>query len=70
MATVADVIRPSSEEESIAIQPNCVLINEVTVCEDAAVDPNFAAFSFGPYAIVHIVTINLLFWLLVEKNLL
>ena len=67
--SVADVIRPADEGnlEEGEIAPNCSLINEVTVCDDPIVSPNFAAYSFGPYAYVNLLLVNLLFWLLVNK---
>ena len=66
--SVADVIRPSSENDDITELPNCALINTVNVCDDADVDPDFAAYSFGPYSYLHIIGFNLIFFLAVRKN--
>lgn len=69
--SVADVIRPADEgngeEGQGQVAPNCSLINEVTVCDDPRVSPNFAAYSFGPYAYVNLLLVNLLFWLFVKR---
>ena len=67
--SVADVIRPANEGNELdgQIAPNCSLINEVTVCDDPAISPNFAAYSFGPYAYVNLAVVNLLYWLWINK---